>query len=227
MDFEPEFGEDENDLDVTGDVQDAPDTLGESDADVDAQSDYETGAEDDMEVAADEVFSPVDESTAASEADDAVPGADGNAATFERSPEAASGNPEAANQGPYVDFATVSESALTVPHYESGPIKDESSSPGATPLETPPSGAASAHAPNSDLSPHAQQMLQPTPDGGPPMARPIIIVRLADDQMEQVINETLRRSARRSEQTSKEVAQYIVDQEFWRRDCQERAILGH
>jgi hypothetical protein len=78
----------------------------------------------------------------------------------------------------------------------------------------------------SDLSPHAQSMLNPTSDGGPPLARPLIMVRLADDQMEHLINEICKRMAKRNEQTCRELVQHLINQEFWRRDCQERAIIG-
>jgi hypothetical protein len=213
MEFEQEFNEDEKNLEVSGGEQDAADTFSGSDADNATLPAY------------DEVFSPVDEPelTAEAPADET----DAVTASSEQPLDTGAANVEPSTDGPYVNVSTVSETKMVSPSTEGGLIELESRGPGETLADSPPSGAASAHTPNSHLSPHAQQMLRPTSDGGPSLARPIIIVRLADDQMEQLINETLRRSARRSEQTTKEVAQYIVDQEFWRRDCQDRAILGH
>ncbi len=94
--------------------------------------------------------------------------------------------------------------------------------------EEPSSADESRSADNgaSDLSPRSQAMLNPTSDGGPPLARPIIIVRLADDQMEHLVNEICKRMAKRNEQTCRELVQELINQEFWRRDCQERAIIG-
>jgi hypothetical protein len=227
MEFEREFEEVENDIVVTGDEQDAQELRDALEAEADALFDDEAGAGGDVETAAGESFSPVEESTVRPDVAADVAGAAVDSATSEQQLDAVDISEDPASQGPSVNIATVSEPVIVPPGSESGPIEVESSSPGEMSSDVPTSGAASAHTPNSDLSPHAQQMLRPTSDGGPPLARPIIIVRLADDQMEQLINETLRRSARRSEQTSKEVAQFIVDQEFWRRDCQERAILGH
>ncbi len=136
----------------------------------------------------DEVFSPVDESDLAVEA--AADVTDSVAASSEQSLDAGEAYVESSTDGPYANVATVSEPPTVSPSTEHGFVELKLRSPGEASVNSPPSGAASAHTPNSELSPHAQQMLQPTSDGGPSLARPIIIVRLADDQMEQLINET-------------------------------------
>ncbi len=177
---------------------------------------------DNMEVAADEVFSPVDESTA-SEPEAGVASADANAATFEGSPEAANGS-EPVDQGSYIDVATVSEE---VPPSGGAPIDIGASSSDATSLDAPPTSAASAHAPNSGLSPQAHQMQHPSYERGQPPVCPIVIVRVADDQMEQLVTETRKRVARECANACQDVARQKIHQEFWRRNCEERAILGH
>ncbi len=225
MDFEQEFEEDENDLDIMGDETGASDTLGGSDADVEAPSDYGAGMTDDVEFAADEVFSPVDESTA-TEPEAGIAIADANGATFEPSPEAASGS-DPADQGPYIDVATVSESAPPVPPSGGAPINVGASSSGATSFDAPPNREASVHTPNSDLSPHSQQMPHPNYERGQPPVCPIVIVRLGDDQMDQAHQRAMAESSQRDARLATELAEEMVHQEFWRRDCQERAILGH
>jgi hypothetical protein len=74
----------------------------------------------------------------------------------------------------------------------------------------------------ADLSQHAKQMLSPTLDGGPPMARPIVLVRLADDQLRRIVDEVMEATRNQDEQAVREVARKTVHDELWWRDCQER-----
>jgi len=71
-----------------------------------------------------------------------------------------------------------------------------------------------------------QALLCPTSDGGPPLARPIVIVRLLDDQTRKVIGDALAAAAERDNKTAGEIAEDKVNYAFWSRNAQERAIMG-
>jgi hypothetical protein len=69
-------------------------------------------------------------------------------------------------------------------------------------------------------------LLSPTSDGGPPLARPIVIVRLLDEQTRKVVRDALAVAAVRDKQTASQIAEQMVNHAFWLRDAQERAIYG-
>jgi hypothetical protein len=77
----------------------------------------------------------------------------------------------------------------------------------------------------TDVSPRGQSLSTPTADGGPPLARPIVLVTLPDEWTRKIIDDALTANAERSEKCAKEAAQFIVDDYFWHRDCEMRAIL--
>jgi hypothetical protein len=81
--------------------------------------------------------------------------------------------------------------------------------------------------PTADLSERAKAMLSRTLDGGPPMARPVVLVRLPDDQYRRIVDEVMQATRERDERKVCEVAKKAVHDEFWWRDCQERAITGN
>jgi hypothetical protein len=96
-------------------------------------------------------------------------------------------------------------------------------------VESPAAGstqAPDASSVSADLSDRAKSLLSPTLDGGPPMARPIVIVRLRDEQVERIVNHALAAASQRDAQTCGELAEQKVKYAFWVRDCEERAIMG-
>jgi hypothetical protein len=76
----------------------------------------------------------------------------------------------------------------------------------------------------ADLSPRSQALLDATSDGGPPLARPIVLVRQLDEQLQKMIEDALAAVAARDAKTVDEVAEAKVDHAFWVRACQERAV---
>jgi hypothetical protein len=58
------------------------------------------------------------------------------------------------------------------------------------------------------------------------MARPVVIVRLPDEQTQKIVDDALAASSKRDVQTTGEIAEQKVKYAFWVRDCQERAIFG-
>ncbi|MGD9720827.1 MAG: hypothetical protein AB7O59_14145 [Pirellulales bacterium] len=70
-------------------------------------------------------------------------------------------------------------------------------------------------------------MLAPTADGGPPLARPIIIVRLSDEQMCEAREAALVAASQRDAALCKRIADEVVREEFWWRDTEERAMMKH
>ncbi len=76
----------------------------------------------------------------------------------------------------------------------------------------------------NDYSSRTRALLSPAPDGGPPMARPIVLVSLAEEQMQGITNEALAESGSRLAKTAAEVAEDKVNEAFWLRDCEMRAL---
>jgi hypothetical protein len=76
-----------------------------------------------------------------------------------------------------------------------------------------------------DLPPHTTELLTPGADGQPPMARPIVLVRLADDVTHRMINDALAKLAADSSELMENIAADHVDYIFWQIRAQERAIL--
>ena len=76
----------------------------------------------------------------------------------------------------------------------------------------------------NDYSSRTRALLSPASDGGPPMARPIVLVSLAEEQMQGITNEALAESGSRLAKTAAEVAEDKVNEAFWLRDCEMRAL---
>lgn len=79
---------------------------------------------------------------------------------------------------------------------------------------------------DSDLSPRATRLQSPTSDGGPPLARPILLASVPDEETRRILDEALVEAGRRDAKTAAEVAKQQVDDAFWLRACEERAIYG-
>jgi hypothetical protein len=86
--------------------------------------------------------------------------------------------------------------------------------------------AVNASLGNSELSDHSRGFLCPTSDGGPPLARPIVLVSLPADETRRMIQEILETAATRDSKVLGEIAEAAVYDAFWHRDCEERAIMG-
>ena len=76
----------------------------------------------------------------------------------------------------------------------------------------------------NEQSARTHALLSPAFDGGPPMARPIVLVSLAAEQMQGITNEVLAESGSRLAKTASEVAEDKVNEAFWLRDCEMRAL---
>jgi hypothetical protein len=70
-------------------------------------------------------------------------------------------------------------------------------------------------------------LLSPTSDGGPPLARPIVLVSLEDAQVRKIIDQSLAATSERDAKTCKECAQQAVDYARWRDFCELRALTGN
>jgi len=79
-------------------------------------------------------------------------------------------------------------------------------------------------APNSGAAPLTNPMTSPTDDGGPPLARPVVMLNLAEDQKRQIIDETVASVSKHDAKLLSEIAESKVDDAFWHYNCQLRAI---
>lgn len=77
---------------------------------------------------------------------------------------------------------------------------------------------------DAELSPRATMLQSSTSDGGPPLARPIFLVSVPDEQTRRILDEALAEAGRRDEKTAAEIAQQQVEDAFWLRACEERAL---
>ena len=112
---------------------------------------------------------------------------------------------------------------------ERGPLRtdDDSWRPSINLLsETKGDSDLPEHPSDSDLSPRATLLQSPTSDGGPPLARPIFLVSVSDEQTRRILDEALVEAGRRDAKSAAEIAQKQVDDAFWLRACEERAIYG-
>jgi hypothetical protein len=109
----------------------------------------------------------------------------------------------------------------------------------ATSLTTPPAAASDDHdigepargtsgsdPAGGESNSTSAAMLAPTSDGGPPLARPMVMVTLTDERIARIREELLAASAKDDAKALVEIAKGVVHVELWWRDCQERAILG-
>jgi len=79
---------------------------------------------------------------------------------------------------------------------------------------------------SADLSPRAKQLLWPISDGGPPLSRPVVVVRLPNEKLRSIGDQAVTASARRDTETCKELAELEVRRAFSQRDGEMRAITG-
>lgn len=83
------------------------------------------------------------------------------------------------------------------------------------------------NAPDSpNLSPRATGLLQNTTDGGPPLARPVVLLSLSSAATQRLIEESLSAASQRDSQTLESIAKAKVHDAFWIRDAQRRAVTG-
>ena len=90
--------------------------------------------------------------------------------------------------------------------------------------DAPTAGGASPS--SSELDSLTQALLGPTSDGGPPLARLIVLVSLENTQFRKIIDESLATTSERDAKTCKECAQEAVDYARWRDHCELRALTG-
>jgi len=76
-----------------------------------------------------------------------------------------------------------------------------------------------------DLPPRTTDLITPGADGQPPMARPIVLVRLIEDLTHRMINDSLAKLAADSSALMESIAADHVDYIFWQIRAEERAIL--
>jgi hypothetical protein len=86
--------------------------------------------------------------------------------------------------------------------------------------------SAPGPASGAELSPRATALQSLTSDGGPPLARPILMASVPDEQTRQLLDEALAEAGQRDAKTAAEIAQQQVDDAFWLRACEERALYG-
>jgi hypothetical protein len=110
---------------------------------------------------------------------------------------------------------------------ERGPLRtdDDSWRPKITLLsETGGKSDVPERSPDAELSPRATMLQSPTSDGGPPLARPILMASVPDEDTRRLLDEALAEAGRRDAKTAAEIAQKQVDDVFWLRACEERAL---
>jgi hypothetical protein len=88
------------------------------------------------------------------------------------------------------------------------------------------SGEFADPGPSFDASPTANALLEPTSDGGPPLARPTVLVSMTSDETRRLVEEALRAASQRVAKTAGEIAESKVNEALWFRDAQMRAICG-
>jgi hypothetical protein len=225
MDFEPEFEADENDVEFVGEHE-SQETFDGTGGVASASAGADAAASDDAELAFDEAFRAVEESGIASDAEANATHTTVDAANSETSHDRADRSTWPSNEGPYINAATIPDITITSPSLDGGMVELESHNPGAD-SHTGPSSASSSDRVSDESSARTRRMFRPNFERGQPPVCPIVLVRVADEQMEQLVSETRKRFAHELAVSSQEVARQEVHQEFWRRDCELRAIVGH
>ncbi len=66
----------------------------------------------------------------------------------------------------------------------------------------------------------------PTPHGGPPLGRPIVVVSLEAEETRRIVEAALAAAAERDAQTVAAVAKDKVEEAFWVYKCHQRAMWG-
>ena len=68
--------------------------------------------------------------------------------------------------------------------------------------------------------------MAPTSDGGPPLARPIVLVRLASEEVSAIVEQALLAARDRDTKTLDQIAEAKVNFAFWSYKCEQRAANG-
>jgi hypothetical protein len=89
-------------------------------------------------------------------------------------------------------------------------------------VDAPGTGERHASTPTSPAP--SPGLLLPTSDGGPPLARPIVLVRLSEDQLRHAREEALLDASRRDARTCEEIAQQKCDQLLYFLHTEERRL---
>jgi len=141
--------------------------------------------------------------------------------TFDRTP--------SANPADYIAIGNFAGPANDLTAIQRGPVRtDDDSWRHSITLLSASNGDSgeSARQSSDDLSPRATTLQSPTSDGGPPLARPIFLVSVPDEQTRRILDEALAEAGRRDAKSIAEIAQQKVDDAFWLRACEERALYG-
>ncbi len=73
------------------------------------------------------------------------------------------------------------------------------------------------------IAPATIPRLAPTSDGGPALARPIVLVRLAAEEVRAIVEQALAAARDRDTKTLDEIAEAKVNFAFWSYKCEQRA----
>lgn len=85
-----------------------------------------------------------------------------------------------------------------------------------------PSTAARTQ-PSADV-PSGNPRLRPTADGGPPLARPIVLVSLRTDELHAVVTAALKLAIDRDTKTLNQIAEQKVNFAFWQYKAEQRVL---
>jgi hypothetical protein len=174
----------------------------------------------------DSSFDPTDEDSSADEApaDSRADTGDTTAMDLSEAPPSAESATSTAEVPPATAAASSSEAGDGFTQAAThSPPSAPAASPGLAPEQV--TSAARSQPQEGDLPPHTTEMLTPSADGQPPMARPIVLVRLTDDQTHRMINDALAKVSADSSALMESIAADHVDYIFWQIRAQERAIL--
>jgi len=131
-------------------------------------------------------------------------------------------------ESPLPEVSTRSSAEASPSENDASPSaqSDDSPTSSASPRQAQePVAAPAGGSHDGELPSRTTDMLSPGPDGQPPMARPIVLVRLADDVTHRMINDALAKLAADSSALMESIAADHVDYIFWQIRAQERAIL--
>jgi hypothetical protein len=102
--------------------------------------------------------------------------------------------------------------------------EEESAPPPTAPPPTAPSptGPSQAAPPGSGAA--ANPRLRPTADGGPPLARPIVLVTLHTDVVNAAVGAALKAATERDTKTLNEIAEAKIDFAFFKYQAERRVL---
>lgn len=90
--------------------------------------------------------------------------------------------------------------------------------------ETGPQPSTAARAQPSADVPSGNPRLRPTADGGPPLARPIVLVSLRTDELHAVVTAALKLAIDRDTKTLNQIAEQKVNFAFWQYKAEQRVL---